>query len=402
MSQWTANRLVNLFRRETSGGGFLQEIDGLRFFPIASVLVFHLQHLILQRNPLASPSGSSALWLSRVADQGWFGVPLFFVISGFILGLPFARHRLLGAKKVVLKQYFLRRVTRIEPPYVINILFFAALLLVVKHPPISYLGPRLLATLFYVHNLIYHEGSAINYVAWTLEIEVQFYLLAPILTLVFCIGSMPRRRILLAITILAFGLLRSFLPGDIRHGWNLIYHMQYFVAGFLLAEIYLLDWSLPSRRPRLWDLAAVGGWVVLLAALMFSDHPQRGQLLHVVAPWLVLLIYCAAFRGGVWKAIVRSTPIFLIGGMCYTIYLWHPIVESVLSRIIITHPIGANFAFNWVFQEALMIVLIIPICAILYLAFEKPFMKRNWPTEWLAFLRGRSLPASAEALSVKT
>ena len=53
---------------------------------------------------------------------GFRGVELFFVISGFILGLPFAAHYLKGAAPVSLRKYYLRRLTRLEPPYIVALL----------------------------------------------------------------------------------------------------------------------------------------------------------------------------------------------------------------------------------------------------------------------------------------
>ena len=44
---------------------------------------------------------------------------LFFVLSGFILGLHHLKHYLKDSNKVSLKSYFLRRVNRLEPPYII-------------------------------------------------------------------------------------------------------------------------------------------------------------------------------------------------------------------------------------------------------------------------------------------
>jgi len=60
-------------------------------------------------------------WLNKVFSAGHNGVPLFFAISGFILSLPFARQGLGGGSPVSLRQYYIRRVTRIEPPYVIQL-----------------------------------------------------------------------------------------------------------------------------------------------------------------------------------------------------------------------------------------------------------------------------------------
>ena len=53
------------------------------------------------------------------------------MISGFILGLPFARHVLANGPPVVLKQYFLRRLSRLEPPYIVAMitLFIASVVM---------------------------------------------------------------------------------------------------------------------------------------------------------------------------------------------------------------------------------------------------------------------------------
>src|SRR5205807_233343 len=117
-----------------------------------------------------------------VMRYGWAGVQLFFAISGFILALPFAAHRLLGEKPVDLGKYFRRRLTRLEPPYILSLLGTFAFGLLISHQ-LSWAanGKHLLASLVYMHNLAFGHESYISTVAWTLEIEVQFYCLVPLL-----------------------------------------------------------------------------------------------------------------------------------------------------------------------------------------------------------------------------
>src|SRR5690349_11306910 len=103
--------------RITSGGKFIPEIDGLRFIAIASVVAFHVYQYLLDRAGIA-PLGI----LGTALHNGQRGVPLFFVISGFILGRPFADHYLSGAPAPKLKEYYLRRLTRLEPPYIAALL----------------------------------------------------------------------------------------------------------------------------------------------------------------------------------------------------------------------------------------------------------------------------------------
>src|SRR5262245_10743057 len=73
-------------------------------------------------------NGLHALPLENVFDlfiaQGRYGVQLFFIISGFILALPFAAERLAGARPVRLKAFYLRRLTRLEPPYFLVLTIF--------------------------------------------------------------------------------------------------------------------------------------------------------------------------------------------------------------------------------------------------------------------------------------
>src|ERR1051326_6201338 len=98
------------FRRITTQNRFIAQIDGLRFVAIASVVLFHIYAALETGSAIPPPWHENANLAKR-------GVELFFAISGFILGLPFASARLLEESRVNLKQYFLRRLTRLEPPY---------------------------------------------------------------------------------------------------------------------------------------------------------------------------------------------------------------------------------------------------------------------------------------------
>ena len=107
--------------RDTSTGFYLPEIDGLRFFAISWVFIYHLNYYLIKNHPVDLTN-----IFQGIAGNGHLGVELFFVISGFVLSLPFARYYLKDGKKVYLKQYFIRRLTRLEPPYflIMILLFF--------------------------------------------------------------------------------------------------------------------------------------------------------------------------------------------------------------------------------------------------------------------------------------
>ena len=115
-------RLAGKLSRVPSSGEYFPEVDGLRFLAILPVLILHAasQLLIARGWTTFAPDWSKTHGLIlRVIGTGGIGVQIFFVISGFIIALPFARHALLGAPAPKLGRYFLRRLTRIEPPYIL-------------------------------------------------------------------------------------------------------------------------------------------------------------------------------------------------------------------------------------------------------------------------------------------
>ena len=86
---------------------------------------------------------------------------------------------------VPLSKYYLRRLTRLEPPYIIIMTLLFGALILVQNEDLKSLFPHYLASLFYLHRLFFDTWSPINPPTWTLEIEVQFYIIAPFLALLY-------------------------------------------------------------------------------------------------------------------------------------------------------------------------------------------------------------------------
>ena len=112
-----AGNLYNRFKRITSNQLYFPEIDGIRFLAILLVILFHAHGYFVQKTKVnfVEPAESHA-WIDNFLSKGDRGVELFFVLSGFILCMPFAHQYINNGKKVQLKNYYLRRVTRLEPP----------------------------------------------------------------------------------------------------------------------------------------------------------------------------------------------------------------------------------------------------------------------------------------------
>jgi len=372
-------RILAPYRRITSSGQFIPEIDGLRFIAIFSVYIYHLAGDVLRHSPAGAGLALNGHWFFSVTQILNVGVPLFFVISGFILGMPFAAAHLNRQRPVSLKKYFLRRVTRLEPPYVLCLLLFFTLKVLAARGTAGDLLPNLLASMFYVHNAVYGAPSVINIVAWSLEIEIQFYILAPVLALVFAVSKATARRLLLVVLLLAATGL-SLVSGHAALQHSLLAYAQYFLAGFLLVDIHLFG-GLERRTSWLWDVVSVAGWSLLLALLV-----SGGNVAQWAAPWLILLLYVAAFRGPVMNRFVTNAWIATIGGMCYTIYLLHNYIVAAIGllteRVFSAGPFTGRLGVQFILITPILLVL----SALYFRWVERPCMRPDWPQRLLANL----------------
>src|SRR5271169_5423220 len=102
-----SERYLAPYRRITSSGQFIPEIDGFRFIAIFSVFLYHLAGDVLRNSPGAYVAALRPNVLFDVTQVLNVGVPIFFAISGFILGMPFAAAHLRKQRLVTPKKYFL-------------------------------------------------------------------------------------------------------------------------------------------------------------------------------------------------------------------------------------------------------------------------------------------------------
>jgi peptidoglycan/LPS O-acetylase OafA/YrhL len=367
--------LLDKLGRVTSSGRLLREIDGLRFVAIAWVVLLHVLDFTTERMGLGASAQRGNLF-TLVLGQGRLGVRLFFAISGLILGLPFAEHYLRSAPAVQLKRYFVRRLTRLEPPYILNMCFMAlTIFLFSRHMSATHqiglgqLVKHLCLSLIYLHSYIYRQPSVINSVAWSLEVEVQFYILAPLLCLIFAVRSPLVRR---GALVIAIGALSVYAWASYPANYlNLIGHLHYFLLGILLADLFVTDWKEMPVRNLWWDLIGIVAWCSLV--------PLEARGWTFAEPLPVFLAYCAAFRGSLLNRFFSNRWLVVIGGMCYTIYLYHPIIVIGMGRLTARFLTASSpLWLNATLQMALMVPVILVCSSVLFVLFEKPFMRRDW------------------------
>jgi peptidoglycan/LPS O-acetylase OafA/YrhL len=361
------------FRRVTASTNYQPEIDGLRFLALFMVVV--IMHIIHYINHVFHDGSwvQRKYWYTLVTDGGT-GVVLFFVISGFILSLPFAQMHLKKEKKVNLKRYYLRRLTRLEPPYIIalSILFFAEVYVLHKY---SFAGalPHFIASALYIHNFVYQEASTILPLAWSLEVEVQFYLIAPLVCTIFLLTNKYARRGLMILIIVA-GTFYWYNDWSVPH---LFKYIHYFFAGILFADLYCTK-AISIKQGKLYLLA---GLVALAGFIFFNSQMELYSYLLKMCCMLGLF-YLALFNKEM-KSVFSNGFLVIVGGMCYSIYLWHQAIISFVGKLILKSGIDYGDSDYAPIFILLFIITVLVFSSIYFLLVEKPFMVFNSKRQWI-------------------
>ncbi len=386
-------RLQRALSRKTHGGRFIPEIDGLRFPAITIVVIGHLCayfHEVSAYPRARTPLESLLQW---PIDQSGKGVFLFFIISGYVLALPFVRMHCANGPPVRLSEYFLRRVTRLEPPYMLVLLLFLFIKIAgraagqtVGTEGVPELIRHFFASAVYLHNMVYGVPSTINGVAWSLEVEIQFYLLMPLLARIFMIRTATTRRlILVSLALLSVALQYRFGAVPNRWAYSVAGSLHLFVLGLLLADVSVVDALFDdATTTRWWDAVALIGWPALL--LM----PRASPWTAVLFPVTCVALFIAAFRGTVTNRFFRAKIVTTLGGMCYSIYLLHFMLIGVIGRVIFARlPSTGTLLTDFLVQAPMLLAFALAFSAIFFMLIERPCMDRDWPVRLVAALQAR-------------
>ena len=163
---------------ESVGGRRFVLVDALRGIAALAVL-FH--HLLFNSELQITLWKVLPGWFTEFCHRGAYGVQIFFVISGFVIAHSLRNVRL-SPKSVGM--FMVRRQLRLDPPYWTMLFLTVACLFVEQH--ISWIERKPFPSVGdFVTNLFYLQNLTRNFnimgVAWTLCLEVQFYLVFIIL-----------------------------------------------------------------------------------------------------------------------------------------------------------------------------------------------------------------------------
>jgi peptidoglycan/LPS O-acetylase OafA/YrhL len=366
----------------------IPELDGLRGTAILIVLIYHY---ITQ--DYGARMGSVAAHLQRIVGLGGgAGVDLFFVLSGFLIGGILLDSR---TSPSYFKPFYARRFFRIIPLYYGWIVLFIALAALAG--PISRTFPHLAANLtldfhFYPYFLFLQNivsvglsGLGVAWFAslWSLAVEEQFYLVAPLGVRLLSKRTLYKS---LAVIVVAAPLLRLFLLKVEHVNSGLVYFLTPcradtlavgMIAAALLREPKSREW-LSSHVKTLYGLFGIllagfiGLWI--WSPNYYALPMAIGGYTWVALFFGVVLLLALQDASGPIAAAMRLRWLREIGTVSYCMYIIH-LVANVICHRVVLHADPEISTAKGVAVTILAAVLTYALAKISWICFERPLLQ---------------------------
>jgi peptidoglycan/LPS O-acetylase OafA/YrhL len=314
-------------------------LDTLRALAILLVLLCHIA--------MGLP-----IFLVPLASIGWMGVDLFFVLSGYLIGIQLLRPATLG-KKISLTNFYARRAWRILPAYLVVLALYIYLPGWSEQSGLAS-SWRFLTFTWNLHSN-YAQTSAFSH-AWSLCVEEHFYLLLPLLTIALLRRPSVRKTVTVAASVFVMGFVlrmialrhMTAIPDHTYAARGFYYEHIYFptwtrldglLAGVLLAAIQLFRpawWQALTRRSNTLFAVFVGG--ILVTAVLFFGPMDSSSGLAAIAltfgfPLISFAIACLLIsamspQSRLQRRIPGARP---LATLAFSFYLTHPAVFHLVQ-----------------------------------------------------------------------
>lgn len=346
----------------------LDAIDGLRGIAIALVVAYHCTLVY----------GVRFGAFDALARTGFLGVELFFALSGFCMLYPYARARFAGTAPPSWSTYASRRAMKIVPSYLLALGVFTVLA-APRYDDRGALVAALLAHVAFVHPFFPQHFQAISAPLWTIGIEVQFYVLFPLVCGLFVRRPLTGFSLLVVVAggyrllLDALRLDTTFFPTS-----QVLAFLDVFAAGMLAA--YVVAWyrsgaaRVPERAMTLTALVtaalALAGLTLLAQSSVLTNDADfftwHARWRLSLAALLFVLVTTSSLAFPSWRRVLANPVLVFLALISYNLYLWHLEVLVHANDLHVALPLGVAAA--------------IAVAAAVTYGVERPFLRAKRPS----------------------
>ena len=315
-------------------------LDGIRAVSVLIVVWFHFW----QQSWLMPIVGDFNVdWIPR---NGAILVDMMILLSGFCLFLPYAREMEYGQRTPGVLTFYVKRVARIMPSYYLCIflILFCFALPLGEYATSMDLWKDFTPHLFFVHNFFPEsmQWTKLNGALWTVAVEVQFYLLFPLLARFF-----QKRPLATYFAMVAVGLLSCY---GISSNFETINQGMYVNRSVTFASVFangmLGAWaytSMTKNRKKnrgeeaLFLLLAVGGiWLFKIMCKSRSAYGSetKWQIDHryVLSLLFLLIVISIIMAERYFQWLLGNRLMKFLAEISFNLYIWHQYISVKLKE----------------------------------------------------------------------
>ncbi|MFT8740505.1 MAG: acyltransferase family protein [Liquorilactobacillus satsumensis] len=346
---------------------YITGFDGIRTLAVLGVILYHLFPYNIQ--------------------GGYLGVPIFFVLSGYLI-TDILNEEIEKYGKVHVWEFYQRRMRRLYPALVAMVIGTSAYITLFQRDMLVHIRRTIIANLLYVYNWV-QVGQGQSYFdrfgaqspfthLWSLSIEGQFYFFWPLILTVLWVLLRKKQPVFDVIFVAAFvsALMMAVLYRQGQDPSRIYFGTDTRMFAILLGAALSVIWPSKSLKERLssqarWFLDAAGICALLLIVILFFKMPGESDLTYHGGMFFFTLLsavlVATVVHPGADLNRIMSNPVFSwVGKRSYGIYLYQfPVMIFYETRV-------ANVAAHPVLHSLVEIALIIGISHLSYVYLELP------------------------------
>ncbi|MGH1832113.1 acyltransferase family protein [Enterococcus gilvus] len=365
---------------------YITGFDGIRSLAVIGVILYHLMPAQMR--------------------GGYLGVPVFFVVSGYLItDLLIQEWKQTG--KVDIKQFYYRRMKRLYPALVTMLIGASAYITLFQRNLLNNLRGNIISSLFYVNNWwqINHGMSYFDRFSgespfthiWSLAVETQNYIFWPIIFVLLMKFVKNKGKVFLGIVGAAIfsAILMAILYVHGQDPTRVYYGTDTRLFSILLGGALAFIWPstrlkarIPSQAKRILNGIGFGSLLLLILAFLFLRDDLSFVYyggMFLVSLLSVLLVAITAHPGASWNRWLTNPVFTWIGKRSYGIYLYQ-------FPVMIFYEAKVNVANHTFLHTIMEVILILFVTELSYRYVEKPLRTFNYRKTFVSLKRSFGAP----------
>lgn len=321
-------------------------LDGIRALAILIVVWYHFWQqtwiIPIKQTPFLKLLGITQINLDWLVRTGYEMVTLVIFISGFCLFLPYARNMINGDALPDTRTFYKKRIARIVPSYMLCILIafiynvaraeYSAQDFIYSNSP-GFMLKDLFSHLTFTFNLFEDTSSSslLNGVLWTVALEMQFYLIFPLLQKFFREKPITTYVVLNLISIVYIMYTNSLDNISFRLLHLLPSYLGVYANGFAGAMIFVgMAKSIKHEKyfayfSTIVSIMCIYIYSLMMRALCLVDNQNAWRLNHRFSLSFLFMVFVisTAFALSAYQKIFSNRVMRFLSTISFNLYIWH-------------------------------------------------------------------------------